>query len=482
MQDDRILHYGQYIGVVVAETAHEATAAARLIETGYELAEPLLDLDDPRAEVLANPWGLDAHRGDVAAGLESADVTVEETYTTPDETNNPMGLFATVAAWDGDSLTVHDSTQGTAGVRSTLAAAFGIPESGIRVLAPFVGGGFGAGIRVWPHVVLAALAARTAGRPVKLVLTRPQMFTGIGHRTRTVQRVRLGADRGGHLTAISHDAKGSISVEDETYEPVAADSATAYACPNVDTRDLQARLNIPVPTFMRAPGESQGNFALESALDELAYALGMDPVELRLRNYAEDNPQTRPAVVEQGAARLLRAGRRAVRLAGPRPAAWLDARRRGLAGGLRHGRRQLLLVPAALPGEGHGQPGRDRVRAQRRDRHRHRHLHRDDPAVRRDPGPGTGPGPFRPRRHRHADGAHGGRLGPDRGPGQRRPGRLPQAHPGVPRHGRRRRRLAPARLPPRRGDGRRAAASSASASRPAASPMPPSSPGTAWTS
>ncbi len=291
LQDNRILHYGQYIGVVVAETAEQATAAARVIEVDYEPSEPLLDLDDPRAEVLTNPWGLDAHRGDVAAGLASADVTVEATYTTPDETNNPMGLFATVAFWDGDSLTVHDSNQWPHSFRATLAAAFGVPESGVRVLAPFVGGGFGAGLRVWPHVVLAALAARTAGRPVKLVLTRPQMFTGIGHRTRTVQHVRLGADRSGHLTALDHEAKSSIAVEDETYEPVAADSATAYACPNVDTRDLQARLNIPDPTFMRAPGEAQGNFALESALDELAYAIGMDPLELRLRNYAEDHPQ-----------------------------------------------------------------------------------------------------------------------------------------------------------------------------------------------
>jgi CO/xanthine dehydrogenase Mo-binding subunit len=291
LQDNRILHYGQYIGVVVAETAEQATAAARVIEVDYEPAEPLLDLNDPRAQVLTNPWGLDAHRGDVAAGLASADVTVEATYTTPDETNNPMGLFATVAFWDGDSLTVHDSNQWPHSFRATLAAAFGVPESGVRVLAPFVGGGFGAGLRVWPHVVLTALAARTVGRPVKLVLTRPQMFTGIGHRTRTVQHIRLGADRSGHLTALDHEAKASIAVEDETYEPVAADSATAYACPNVDTRDLQARLNIPDPTFMRAPGEAQGNFALESALDELAYAIGMDPLELRLRNYAEDHPQ-----------------------------------------------------------------------------------------------------------------------------------------------------------------------------------------------
>jgi xanthine dehydrogenase YagR molybdenum-binding subunit len=312
LQDGRILHYGQYVGVVVAETAEEATAAARLIKIDYEPAEPVLDLDDPRAEVVRNPWGRDEHRGDVAAGLMSADVTVEATYTTPDETNNPMGLFATVARWDGASLTVHDSTQWPRSVRATLAAAFGIPESGIRVLAPFVGGGFGAGLRVWPHVVLTALAARMAGRPVKLVLTRPEMFTGVGHRTRTIQRIRLGADRNGLLTALDHEAKGSVAWEDDHYEPVAADSAAAYACPSADTRDLQARLNIPFPTSMRAPGQAQGNFALESALDELAYAIGADPLDLRLRNYAEEQPHLgRPwsskalrACYEEGAERF----------------------------------------------------------------------------------------------------------------------------------------------------------------------------------
>lgn len=146
LQDDRILHYGQYVGVVVAETAEEANAAGRLIEVDYEATEPLLELDDPRAEVVTDPWGMDAHRGNVAAGLTAADVTVDAVYTTPDETNNPMGLFATVAVWVGDSLTVHDSSQWPQGVRATLAAAFGVPESGIRVLVPFVGGGFGAGL------------------------------------------------------------------------------------------------------------------------------------------------------------------------------------------------------------------------------------------------------------------------------------------------------------------------------------------------
>jgi xanthine dehydrogenase YagR molybdenum-binding subunit len=291
LQDDRVLHYGQYVGVVVAETAEEAHAAGRLFDVDYEAAEPLLELDDPRAEVVTDPWGMDAHRGDVAAGLAAADSTVDAIYTTPDETNNPMGLFATVAVWDGDSLTVHDSSQWPEGVRATLAAAFGVPESGVRVLVPFVGGGFGAGLRVWPHVVLTALAARTIRRPVKLVLTRPEMFTGVGHRTRTVQHIRLGADRSGLLTALSHEARNSIAVEDDNFEPVATDSAWAYACPNADVQDVQARLNIPLPTSMRAPGQAQGNFALESAMDELSYAIGMDPLELRLRNYAEEQPQ-----------------------------------------------------------------------------------------------------------------------------------------------------------------------------------------------
>src|SRR6266849_7243457 len=147
LQDDRILHYGQHIAVVVAETLEQATAASRLVAVAYERTEPLLDLEDPRAEVLTNPWGFDQQRGDVAAGLASAEVRIEATFTTPAETNNPLGLFATVAVWDGDALTVHDTTQYPTHVRATLAAAFGVPETGVRVLVPFVGGGFGAGLR-----------------------------------------------------------------------------------------------------------------------------------------------------------------------------------------------------------------------------------------------------------------------------------------------------------------------------------------------
>ncbi|MGA5124715.1 xanthine dehydrogenase family protein molybdopterin-binding subunit [Streptomyces pseudogriseolus] len=290
MQDDRILHYGQHIAVVVADSPEQARHAASLIKVEYEPAEALLDIDDPRAEILDNPWGLDTERGDVAAGFAQADVVVEERYTTPDNTNNPLGLFATIASWHGDSVTVHDSTQWPHNVRTSFARIFLIPESGVRVLAPFVGGGFGAGLRVWSHTILTAMAAREIKRPVKLVLTRPQMFTSVGHRPNSVQHIKIGATSAGDLTAVEHRAISSVAMEDDDYEPVAAGSAVAYDCPNAVTRDRQARLNIPCPGSMRAPAEGQGNFALECAIDEVAHALGMDPLELRLRNYAEHNP------------------------------------------------------------------------------------------------------------------------------------------------------------------------------------------------
>ncbi|HEY4465343.1 MAG TPA: xanthine dehydrogenase family protein molybdopterin-binding subunit [Streptosporangiaceae bacterium] len=290
LQSDRIFHHGQYVALVVATTAEQATAAARLVEVDYEPAEPVLDIDDPRAELVANPWGMDQQRGDVAAGLEAAGARVEAAYTTPDETTNPLGLFATVAFWDGDRLTVHDSNQFPYRFRTALAATFEVPEDNVRVLAPYVGGGFGAGLRVWPHVTLTALAARTVGRPVKLVLTRPQMFTGIGHRANTVQQLEVAATRTGELVAIKHQAVSTLSIQDDNLDPVTMGTPRAYACPNLVTRDQQKRLNIAAPGSMRAPAEAEGNFALESALDELSYVLGIDPVELRLRNYAGTHP------------------------------------------------------------------------------------------------------------------------------------------------------------------------------------------------
>ncbi|MEU8589278.1 xanthine dehydrogenase family protein molybdopterin-binding subunit [Streptomyces sp. NPDC048664] len=291
LRDDRVVHHGQHIAFVVADTPEQATAAARLVRAEYEPAEPLLDLQDPRAEHLTDPWDMDSSRGDPAAALRGAEVTLTATYTTADNTNNPLGLFATLAVWEGDTLTVHDTSQWPSMARTTLAMVFGIPESSVRVLAPYVGGGFGAGLRVWPHVILTAMAARTLGRPVKLVLTRPQMFTSVGHRPSGVQWLSVGATREGELVALDHRSLTSLSMEDNDFEPFASGTAFSYRCPNVITRDQQARLNIAVPTSMRAPAEAQGNFALESALDELACTLGMDPLDLRVRNHTDVDPR-----------------------------------------------------------------------------------------------------------------------------------------------------------------------------------------------
>jgi CO/xanthine dehydrogenase Mo-binding subunit len=291
LQDDRLLHYGQYVAVVVAETPQEAAAAAWLVELDHEPADALLDLDDARGALQTNPWGIDMRRGDVDAGLSSAEITYEATFTTAENTNNPLGLFATVAAWDDDTVTVYGTTQWTSNVRAGVATAFQLPEASVRVHAPYVGGGFGAGLRVWQHVLLTVLAARTVRRPVKLVLTRPQMFTGIGHRPNTEQTLRIGATRDGRLLAIDHQATHGVAMDDANTEPVTLGSSSGYACPNLSARDQQRRLNIPPPGPMRAPGEAQGNFAVESAIDELSYELGMDPLELRRRNYAEVHPQ-----------------------------------------------------------------------------------------------------------------------------------------------------------------------------------------------
>ena len=297
LRDDRIVHRAQHVAVVVAGTREQAAAGARLIEIEYEPTAAVLRIDDPRAPVMPDrSAGLggrpdDVRRGDVTAALASAAVAYDEVFTTAAVTPNPMGLFATVARWEGDRLTVHDANQDPLNTRKTLATVFALPETDVRVLVPYLGGGFGSGLRAWPHVILTALAARIVGRPVKLVLTRPQMFTSVGHRPESVQRVRLGATLDGRLVALAHESTSTIGVLDNAQiEPVTQATGNAYACSNVATHDQRARLHIPSPHSMRGPGTTQGNFALESALDELSYTLGIDPIELRLRNYTEAHP------------------------------------------------------------------------------------------------------------------------------------------------------------------------------------------------
>jgi xanthine dehydrogenase YagR molybdenum-binding subunit len=231
-------------------------------------------------------------RGDVEEGLASADAVIEATYSTPEQAHNPIGLFATVADWDGSTLTVRDSTQNPFHVRAVLAKTFGLEEEDIRVLAPFVGGAFGAGLRVSHHTILAALAAQTLRRPVKIVLTRPEMFTGLGRRPSTSHRLRIGATSDGKLVAIDHEGTAISGAGTNAMYPLTMLTISGYECPNVSARDVRVELNIAPLSHMRAPGDAEGNFAIESALDELAYELGMDPIELRRRNHADVHPQT----------------------------------------------------------------------------------------------------------------------------------------------------------------------------------------------
>jgi xanthine dehydrogenase YagR molybdenum-binding subunit len=279
------------VAIVVAESREQAVAAARLVVIDYEPTAPVLGVENPGAAVNHNVYGLDSERGDVAAALASAEVVYDQTFHIAAETNNPLGLFATVARWDEDRLTVHESTQWSLMVRRTLATMFRLPVENVRVLAPYIGGGFGAGLRMWPHTMLTALAARVVGRPVKIVLTRPQMFNSVGHRPETLQRLRVGATLAGKLVALDHEGTSTRGVSDSNVEPITLSTGAAYAVPNLATHDRHVLLNIPAPCAMRGPGAAEGNFAIESALDELSYQLQIDPIELRLRNYAELHPQ-----------------------------------------------------------------------------------------------------------------------------------------------------------------------------------------------
>ena len=298
LQDYQVHYNGQPVAVVIAESFEVATHAASLVRVRYREDRPTIDMVAALASAYPHSqkvYGREApatRRGDLQAGLAAAAARLDVVYTTPMETHNPMEMHATIAAWDGDKVTLWDSTQNVYGVRGTIAKTLSVPPENVRVISHFIGGAFGGKGSAWSHVVLAAMAAREVGRPVKIVLTRRQMFGPVGGRPHTVQRVTLGAARDGTLTAIRHDSTSSTSTIEEWLEPAALVTRILYDSPNEETSHSLVRLNVGTPTFMRAPGEASGTFALESALDELAYELEMDPIELRLKNYAEADPDT----------------------------------------------------------------------------------------------------------------------------------------------------------------------------------------------
>jgi xanthine dehydrogenase YagR molybdenum-binding subunit len=297
LQDDQVHYADQPVALVIADSLENARGAADLVSVRYETRAPLTDLEANAASAYAPPelvrGPTDSDRGDFEGAFAAAPVRVDATYRTPVQNHNPMEMHATIAVWQGsDRVTIYDSTQGIFNVRKTIAAAFGIRPEGVRVISLYVGGGFGCKGRPWSHVTLAAMAARALGRPVKLMVTRPQMFALVGHRPPTVQRVSLGADRGGKVLAVRHDLLSETSRFDDFAEPSATVSRMLYASPNARTSHRIVRLDVPTPTFMRAPGESTGSFAIETAMDELSYALRLDPLALRLRNYAERDPES----------------------------------------------------------------------------------------------------------------------------------------------------------------------------------------------
>ena len=296
LQQAQILYSDQPIAVVVGESLERAQHAAALLVAHYDTRAVMATLEqglgeafEPKAMVHGQP---DSTRGDFDTAILGAAHKLDATYTTPNENHNPMEPHATIAIWQGaDRLTLYDATQGIFGVRQRIAEVFGIPKDHVRVIDQFVGGGFGCKGTPWSHVALCALAAKVVNRPVKLVITRQQMFSLVGHRPHTMQHVVLGADPRGKLVATQHAVISETSSFDEFVEPSALQTRMLYACPNLVTSHRLVRVDAPTPTFMRAPGESSGTFAIESAMDELSYLVGVDPIELRLMNYAETDEQ-----------------------------------------------------------------------------------------------------------------------------------------------------------------------------------------------
>jgi xanthine dehydrogenase YagR molybdenum-binding subunit len=298
LQTDQVAFRGQLVGGVIADTSETARHAASLVRLDYQQRAHDTALRADRGDLYAPQivngfYETDTVQGDVDAALASAAVRLDATYTTPHEHHNPMEPHSTIAIWTDDGLTLYLSSQGVHRIRGDVAAAFGLESRRVRVISPNVGGGFGSKARTHADVILAAMAAQLVpGRPVKLVLTRQQMFYQVGYRTPTIQRIRLGADAGGRLVAISHDVVEQTARIKEFAEQTAVCSRVMYAAPNRRTTHRLAVLDVPVPTIMRAPGEAPGMFALESAMDELALALRLDPIELRIRNEPDADPHS----------------------------------------------------------------------------------------------------------------------------------------------------------------------------------------------
>ncbi|HEV2764200.1 MAG TPA: xanthine dehydrogenase family protein molybdopterin-binding subunit, partial [Pyrinomonadaceae bacterium] len=293
LQSDRIFFNMQPVALVVAETYEQARHAARLVKVTYNAEKHVTDTEAVLGRGRFPSQGPPPKpRGNPEAAMKAAAVRVEAEYRIPVEHHNPMEPHAAVAVWEGDRLTVFDKSQGVYGVRQHLASSFNVPEENVQVISPYVGGAFGSSLRPNYYPALTAMAARELKRPVKVVYTRTQMYTGHGYRPYTVQKIALGAGRDGKLTSMIHEAWHNTSTFEEFSDGTTGFTRQVYACPNLYAPLRITDTDLNTPTWMRAPGAVSGMFALECAMDELAYALKIDPLELRLINYAETDPES----------------------------------------------------------------------------------------------------------------------------------------------------------------------------------------------
>jgi xanthine dehydrogenase YagR molybdenum-binding subunit len=290
-EDDVVRYYGQYIALAVADTFETAKSAADAVLATYIMEKPNVETDlkaDDEPEVITATYGpqhrLESERGDPDAAFASAPVKLDQTYVTPTETHNPIELQGTTAIWDGSMLTLYEESQGVFNLRGVLAQMFGLPNENVRVITKFVGSGFGGKLWPWTHCPLAAAAARQVGKPVKLVLSRKMMFQSVGHRTRTQQRMRLGATPDGKLVSLQQDYVYQMSMLDVHHEDCGEATALHYSVPNLRVKFGRAKRNIGATSSMRGPGAVPGLYATESAMNELADQLKIDPVRLRILN------------------------------------------------------------------------------------------------------------------------------------------------------------------------------------------------------
>ncbi|GAB2777407.1 xanthine dehydrogenase family protein molybdopterin-binding subunit [Rhabdobacter roseus] len=311
LQGPEVTFYGQHIGLVVAETFEQARHAAHLVKVEYDPKNARVDFEKLASEAKVPKDKKDEKRGDVKAALADATHKVEEVYATPIEHHHALEPHATIAEWQGENVILYNSAQIVNGAQNAAASTLGLKPEQVRIVSPYLGGGFGSKGGQWANLVLTAVAAKMVKRPVKLALTRQQMFNSVGLRQRNFQKLSLAATPDGQLTALAHETTTHAAMQDEFVEPCGDCSKLMYEVPNSLISYRVVPMHLILPTYTRGPGKSTGSFALESAVDELAYKLNMDPIELRIKNEPERDPSNGKPWSSRTTVQCLREGAKA---------------------------------------------------------------------------------------------------------------------------------------------------------------------------